>query len=107
MRRNQHNNDPGGEHINLKVVAPDGNEVYFKCKMTTPLQKLMHAFCNRQGHQMNSVRFLFDGERLRPDQTPADVRSLPPCRACLRAGRHRSYFRRGRWRWRMATRSTR
>ena len=63
----------GGEHINLKVVTQDGNEIYFKCKQTTPLQKLMHAFCNRQGVSTNSVRFLFDGNRINETQTPAQL----------------------------------
>merc|ERR1712046_498835 len=62
-----------GEHINLKVVTQDGNEIYFKCKQTTPLQKLMRAFCQRQGVQMNAVRFLFDGTRVRDSQTPKDL----------------------------------
>ena len=26
--------------LNLKVVTQDGNEIFFKCKMTTPLQKV-------------------------------------------------------------------
>merc|ERR1712216_977485 len=63
----------GGEHINLKVVTQDGNEIYFKCKQTTPLQKLMHAFCNRQGVSMQSVRFLFDGNRINETQTPQQL----------------------------------
>jgi hypothetical protein len=29
--------------INLKVAMLDGNEIFFKCKMTTPLSKLMKA----------------------------------------------------------------
>jgi len=65
-----------GEHINLKVVTQDGNEIFFKCKATTPLSKLMHAFCQRQGVSLNSVRFLFDGTRINEHQTPSDVR--PP-----------------------------
>merc|ERR1711918_241721 len=64
---------PDGEHINLKVVTQDGNEIYFKCKQTTPLQKLMHAFCNRQGVSMQSVRFLFDGNRINETQTPQQL----------------------------------
>jgi len=64
----------GGEHINLKVVTQDGNEIYFKCKQTTPLKKLMDAFCNRQGVSSNSVRFLFDGNRINETQTPQQVR---------------------------------
>ena len=63
----------GGEHINLKVVTQDGNEIFFKCKMTTPLDKLMKAFCNRNGVAANSVRFLFDGNRINGTQTPSEL----------------------------------
>ena len=45
-----------------------------QCKKTTPLSKLMRAFCERQGKAEDEVRFVFDGERLRSDQTPAEVR---------------------------------
>ena len=31
--------------------------------MTTPLEKLMKAFCQRNGVAETSVRFLFDGNR--------------------------------------------
>ena len=34
----------------------------------------MEAYCTRVGAQPSQVRFLFDGERLNPDQTPAEVR---------------------------------
>ena len=68
-----------GGHINLKVVTQDGNEIFFKCKATTPLSKLMHAFCQRQGVALASVRFLFDGTRINEHQTPSDVRRFPQC----------------------------
>jgi len=64
---------PDANQLNLKVVTQDGNEIFFKCKMTTPLQKLMQAFCNRQGVALNSVRFLFDGARLSANQTPQEL----------------------------------
>ena len=32
---------PETDQINLKVHTQDGNEIFFKCKMTTPLDKLM------------------------------------------------------------------
>jgi len=64
---------PETNQLNLKVVTQDGNEIFFKCKTTTPLQKLMTAFCNRNGVAMNSVRFLFDGNRVNANQTPADL----------------------------------
>ncbi|KAJ5578087.1 Ubiquitin-like protein SMT3 [Penicillium hispanicum] len=57
------------EHLNIKVTD-NNNEVFFKIKRSTPLKKLMDAFCDRQGKQMATVRFLFDGTRVRPDDTP-------------------------------------
>ena len=30
----------------------------------------MEAYCNRQGLQLNQCRFIFDGDRIREDQTP-------------------------------------
>ena len=33
----------------------------------------MNAFCQRQGVAINSVRFLFDGERLSANQTPREL----------------------------------
>jgi len=63
----------GGEHLSLKVKSQDGNEVYFKVKKTTQFAKVMNAYCKKVGSDMDSVRFLFDGQRLKPDQTPADL----------------------------------
>ena len=79
---------PDTEAINLKVVTQSGNEIYFKCKMTTALTKLMNAFCQREGVTMQSVRFLFDGQRIDPNQTPKEVGSLarPLCPAGRQAG---------------------
>ncbi|KAL1985169.1 hypothetical protein VTN96DRAFT_8191 [Rasamsonia emersonii] len=57
------------EHLNIKVTD-NHNEVFFKIKRTTQLKKLMDAFCERQGKQPSTVRFLFDGTRVRPEDTP-------------------------------------
>ncbi|PKX94283.1 SUMO family protein SMT3 [Aspergillus novofumigatus IBT 16806] len=57
------------EHLNIKVTD-NNNEVFFKIKRTTQLKKLMDAFCERQGKQLSTVRFLFDGTRVRPEDTP-------------------------------------
>jgi small ubiquitin-related modifier len=61
------------EHLNIKVTD-NNNEVFFKIKRTTKLEKLMTAFCERQGKSMSSVRFLFDGSRVQPTDTPDAVR---------------------------------
>ncbi|EFX05694.1 ubiquitin-like modifier [Grosmannia clavigera kw1407] len=57
------------EHLNIKVTD-NNNEVFFKIKRTTKLEKLMSAFCDRQGKSLNSVRFLFEGQRVQPSDTP-------------------------------------
>ena len=57
-------------HINIKVKAQDGSEIFFKIKRTTQLKKLMDAYCTRQGLAINQCRFIFDGERLKDDDTP-------------------------------------
>ncbi|KAI8138533.1 ubiquitin-related domain-containing protein [Fennellomyces sp. T-0311] len=63
--------EPGAsEHINIKVVGGDNNEVFFKIKQTTPLRKLMDAYCERQGKSLDSVRFLYDGHRVLATDTP-------------------------------------
>eukprot|EP01088_Endostelium_zonatum_P022064 TRINITY_DN9134_c0_g1_i1.p1 TRINITY_DN9134_c0_g1~~TRINITY_DN9134_c0_g1_i1.p1 ORF type:complete len:104 (-),score=27.21 TRINITY_DN9134_c0_g1_i1:135-446(-) len=61
------------EHISLKVVSQDGNEVFFKIKRHTHLKKLMEAYCRRQGTDLNSIRFLHDGNRISPDRTPKEL----------------------------------
>ncbi|PHH76353.1 hypothetical protein CDD82_4035 [Ophiocordyceps australis] len=57
------------EHLNIKVTD-SSNEIFFKIKRSTKLEKLMNAFCERQGKAMASVRFLFDGTRVQPTDTP-------------------------------------
>jgi small ubiquitin-related modifier len=49
--------------------------VYFKIKRSTPLRKLMDAYCQRQAKSQDSIRFLYDGQRVLPDSTPEEV----PC----------------------------
>ncbi|KAI9757340.1 MAG: hypothetical protein M1815_001427 [Lichina confinis] len=57
------------EHLNIKVTD-NNNEVFFKIKRTTALKKLMDAFCERQGKSPTTVRFLFDGNRVQPQDSP-------------------------------------
>ncbi|KAF5815015.1 putative Ubiquitin domain-containing protein [Helianthus annuus] len=51
----------------------DGNEVFFRIKRSTQLKKLMNAYCDRQSVEINSIAFLFDGRRLRAEQTPDEL----------------------------------
>lgn len=70
---NMHQN----ESLNLKVITQDGNEHFFRLRFNTPLHKLMRVFCNRSGIALNSVRFLFHGQRLgSKDETPWTLEML-------------------------------
>lgn len=63
------------EHISIHVT--DGaTEVIFKIKKTTPLRKVMDAFCKRTGKDPKGLRFLHDGERISESDTPEKVRVL-------------------------------
>ena len=59
--------------ILCSCVPKDGNEVFFRIKRSTQLRKLMSAYCDRQSMDFNAIAFLFDGRRLRGEQTPDEV----------------------------------
>ena len=62
----------GVEHLNIKVTDYN-TEVFFKIKRSTKLEKLMNAFCDRQGKDPKTVRFLYDGTRVTAQDTPDSV----------------------------------
>ena len=57
----------------ISVAGPQGDEVYFKVKPTTLLQKIFDAYANRKGVAGDSLRFLFKGSRVDGEQTCADI----------------------------------
>lgn len=59
-------------------MTDNNNEVFFKIKKSTKLEKLMGAFCERQGKTVSSVRFLFEGQRVQPNDTPDTVSGPSP-----------------------------
>lgn len=61
------------EVINVRVVAQDGNEIHFKVKMTTQLKKLKESYCQRQGVPLNSLKFLFEGQKIADNHTPEEL----------------------------------
>jgi hypothetical protein len=44
-----------------------------QAKRTTQFRKLFKAYCERQAVAQESVSFLFEGSRVRPEQTPEDL----------------------------------
>ncbi|KAM5335342.1 LOW QUALITY PROTEIN: small ubiquitin-related modifier 1-like [Glossophaga mutica] len=60
-----------GEYIKLKVIGQDHSEIHFKVKMTTHLKKLKESYC--LGVPMNSLRFLFEGQRIADNHSPKEL----------------------------------
>ncbi|KAG8680022.1 hypothetical protein FRC09_018498, partial [Ceratobasidium sp. 395] len=48
-------------------------EVYFKIKRNTKLKKLQGAYATKVGKDINTIRFLYDGNRINEDETPASL----------------------------------
>ncbi|KAI0978272.1 hypothetical protein GJ496_005546 [Pomphorhynchus laevis] len=65
--------DSNTEYIKLKVVNQDGNEVHFKVKATTSMAKLTKSYAERMGVQLQSLRFMFDGNRINEKDTPKEL----------------------------------
>ncbi|KZO97266.1 small ubiquitin-related modifier [Calocera viscosa TUFC12733] len=59
--------------INVKVVTSTGDEVFFKIKKNTKMSKLKGAYAQRVGKDVQTIRFLYDGERLGEDETPSSL----------------------------------
>ena len=62
-----------GGSLNIRVRSASGREEYFKVMPTTPLERVFDAWSTQVGVCAASVRFMFDGSRVRSDQTPADI----------------------------------
>ena len=63
---------PEVEYIKIRVfngVTYQGT-FKFRVKKTTRLVKVMDAFCERSGLQSSVLRFIFEGRRIDPNDTP-------------------------------------
>uniref|UniRef100_A0AAY5KQ09 Small ubiquitin-related modifier n=1 Tax=Esox lucius TaxID=8010 RepID=A0AAY5KQ09_ESOLU len=60
-------------HSGISRTQNDNSEIHFKVKMTTHLKKLKESYSQRQGVPMNSLRFLFEGQRISDNQTPKEL----------------------------------
>ncbi len=60
-------------HIHpISQFSPEktGEETFFKIKKTTKMSKVFSTYAQRKGVQVNSLRFLLDGERINDTDTP-------------------------------------
>ncbi|KAL4440710.1 hypothetical protein ABPG77_000419 [Micractinium sp. CCAP 211/92] len=61
------------EPMSIKVKDQSGGEVVFRVKPHTKFEKIINAFCQKKSVDPGQVRFVYDGNRLNPTSTPADV----------------------------------
>ena len=84
----------------VRARPPPNTSLTAGFALALPSRQIFNAFCSRKALQPDAVRFLFDGSRINPNQTPKDVRSatrpaasLPPrapARESDREGCHES-----------------
>eukprot|EP01032_Pedospumella_encystans_P009657 gene9657-11349_t len=56
--------------VTLRVKEQTGEEMFFKVKGTTKMQKVFDSYAQRRGVQPNAIRFMLDGQRIRSEDTP-------------------------------------
>lgn len=61
------------EALNIKVRDQDGNEMVFKIKGHTRMQKVIDAYCKSNGIDPAYRRFMADGHRVQKDDTPQSL----------------------------------
>ncbi|KAH7521766.1 hypothetical protein FEM48_Zijuj07G0067200 [Ziziphus jujuba var. spinosa] len=52
----------------------DNDERYFRIRRDSPLLRLMRAYCEKKQFEFRYIRFFYDGQYIRPNQTPDSVR---------------------------------
>lgn len=62
--------ETAGDTIQLRVRDQTGDEMFFKVKKTTKMSKIFEAYAGRRGIGVGSLRFMLDGERIQPENTP-------------------------------------
>jgi hypothetical protein len=61
------------DRVQIKFRDQDGNDVTFKVKQDTRMQKIQLEYAKYTGRTLATLRFYFDGERVKPDDTFASV----------------------------------
>lgn len=59
--------------LTIRVADQAGSSILFKLSPDTRLERLMDAYCERQGLERSAVRFLYDGQRLTPEDSPGKL----------------------------------
>ena len=56
--------------IIIRVRDQTGDEMFFKVKKTTKMEKILSAYAQRRGVSLQSLRFMLDGTRIKETDTP-------------------------------------
>lgn len=62
------------QNISLNFENVNGDVVVFKLKPTTKFDKAFNAYARQVAIERQFLRFMVDGDKILPDQTPVDVR---------------------------------
>lgn len=68
---------PQEERLTIQVRSHTGDSITFKVKPTTTMGKLTAGYCSKLSKNAQSVRFLYEGQRITERDTPQSVRSTP------------------------------
>ena len=66
-------NNEEPQKIQLVVKNQSGFALHFAVKPYTKMSKVMQNYCSRQGANIRTVRFLFEGNRIVGDDTPESL----------------------------------
>ncbi len=61
---------PEDSAITLRVREGTGEETAFKVKKSTKMSKIFETFASRKGLSVNMIRFMYDGQRIKAEDTP-------------------------------------
>lgn len=61
------------EELNINVKSQEGTVICFKLRKTTQLKKMIESYCQRNGYHSRSVRFIYEGDRVKETDTPATL----------------------------------
>ena len=62
--------EEGDNSITISLKESSGELMSFKVKKTTKMEKIMSAYSQRKGMALNAFRLVFDGSRLKAEDTP-------------------------------------
>eukprot|EP01027_Heterolobosea_sp_BB2_P003161 GEZU01004785.1.p2 GENE.GEZU01004785.1~~GEZU01004785.1.p2 ORF type:complete len:119 (+),score=23.62 GEZU01004785.1:71-427(+) len=66
--------------LTLKIVSEnDADQTPFNVRKSTPLKRLMMAYCQLKALQLDQIAFEYCGERLSPIQTPEQLNMSENC----------------------------